>query len=192
MPKCASTSTEKVLRPFGQITTDSEPAFKHFNYRQYKRFFTPILATRLRDKPEPNDQIEIVCLFREPVDWVNSWYRYRTRRALATMPGGKRKSTANMSFEEFSREYVSSNPRPFAHVGRQIDFIKDKHGQIGDIKVFRYEKYEDFLAYMAKKVGKPLAAPKLNVSPRVNGVIERPPFLVDYLREEYAFYETLD
>src|SRR5689334_15601464 len=103
MPKCASTSTEAILRPYGQIVTGNSPDFKHMPYRVYERFFRPFLKAKVKGR---FSQIEVVCLFREPVEWVNSWYRYRQRDELLRTPQKRRNSTKGMSFEEFAREYV--------------------------------------------------------------------------------------
>lgn len=189
MPKCASTSTEAILRPFGQILTGNAPEFKHMPYRYYERFFRPLLRAKLKGKLR---QIETVCLFREPVDWVNSWYRYRQRDELMRSPQKRKNSTRGVSFEEFAREYVSGSPRPFAQIGRQIKMIQDKDGNVGQIRLFRYEDYDKFLAYMSEKVGQPLVAPRMNVSPA--GESETTPdlpFLTGYLAPEYEIYRSL-
>jgi hypothetical protein len=192
MPKCASTSTEAVLRPYGQIVTGNDPGLKHLPFRAYERYFSQLVKRKQRRIPGSTEGIEVVCLFREPVEWLNSWYRYRTREELAKTTDGRAKSTANISFEDFAREYVSPSPRPFAKVGRQINFVKDKDGNVGKITLFRYEDYDRFIDYMSDKVGKKLVAPHRNVSPRSgSAVLEKPGFLVDFLRDEYQLYDSI-
>jgi hypothetical protein len=192
MPKCASTSTEAILRHYGDITTGSDPSIKHVNLKTYERFFKPFLEKVQSKHARLAGDIETICLFREPIDWLNSWYRYRTRENLARTPRGKTKSTANISFLEFAQEYVKPQPAAFAKVGRQINFLKNKNGQIGKVTVFRYDDYVQFLDYLSHKVGEKLEAPRLNVSPSSpSDKDERPDFLYDYLKEEYELYESL-
>jgi hypothetical protein len=192
MPKCASTSTQQLLQRFGQITTGNDPGFKHLNYHAYEKFFKPLLIREQKRRRARIDNLEVVCLFREPVDWVSSWYRYRARAELKDSPEGKTKSTAGLNFEEFAREYVSPTPRAFATIGRQINFVKNESGQVGSIKFFRYEEYDSFIAYMSEKVGEKLVAPRLNVSQVAKGPeTEKLAFLVEYLREEYELYEKI-
>jgi hypothetical protein len=189
MPKCASTSTEAMLRPYGQIVTSDAPEFKHLPYRGYERFFKPLLQEKLKQRA---NKLEIICLFREPVDWLHSWYRYRQRDELEQMARRRKNSTKNLTFEEFAREHVSDSPQPFAKVGRQIRFIQDKNGNLGNITLFRYEDYDKFLEYMSGKIGEPLAAPRMNISP-VGEEKERPdlPFLTEYLADEYRVYSSI-
>jgi hypothetical protein len=79
LPKCASTSTEAILRPYADIMTGGRPDYKHMTYRKYERFLKPLMRSKLKNKSELP---EVVCLFREPVDWLHSWYRYRQRNSL--------------------------------------------------------------------------------------------------------------
>lgn len=73
-PKCASTSLERALH--GRMDLVARGPLKHENYRRYERFYRPLLAQHCE---EP---LETVCVIREPVDWLASWYRYRTRDSL--------------------------------------------------------------------------------------------------------------
>ena len=68
MPKCASTSIEATLNPYSQLYTSRHPKVKHTNDSKYQRFIKPFLN---------QDDIEVVCLMREPISWLHSWYRYR-------------------------------------------------------------------------------------------------------------------
>ena len=188
MPKCASTSTEAILRPYADIMTGKSPEFKHMAFRKYQRFLEPLMRSKLKsDDALP----EVVSLFREPVDWLYSWYRYRQRDELQ-QGAGRVKSTRDISFVQFAEQYVSEQPSPPARVGRQVNMLKDKNGNIGKITLFRYENYESFLDYMSDKVGARLRAPVLNQSPS-SGKSEPPdlPFLKEFLREDYAVYDAI-
>lgn len=188
MPKCASTSTEAILKPYADIMTGDSPGYKHMTYRKYKKFLEPLVCSKLKNAAEPP---EVLSLFREPVDWLYSWYRYRQRDALQSGPG-RLKSTNDMSFEEFAQQYVSEHPSFPARVGRQVNMLKGKNGKIGNITLFRYENYDAFLDYMSVKVGKKLKARVLNKSPSgARGTPPDLPFLREYLREEYEVYNSI-
>lgn len=188
MPKCASTSTEAILGPYADIMTGKSPEYKHLSYKKYEKHFEPLVRAKLKGDGEAP---EIVTLFREPVDWLYSWYRYRQRDSLQHGPG-RAKSTVNMSFEEFARQYVSGSPSLPARVGRQINMVKDKHGNIGKITIFRYENYDAFLDHMSAKLGKRLKARVLNKSPSLAKAAPPDlPFLRDFLSEDYALYNSL-
>ena len=191
MPKCASTSTEAILRPFGQLVTKNGPRFKHMNMRTYERLVKPLVVNWSRKRAAGPRDIEVICLFREPIDWLHSWYRYRKRPDLINSKKSQN-STAHVDFVEFARQYASKNPPPFAKLGRQSEFIKDRKGNVDKVRLFRYEDYPDFLAYMSAKVGKELIAPHLNVSPEGENIdLAKLGFLVDFFREDYAIYNGL-
>jgi hypothetical protein len=195
MPKCASTSTEDILRPYGQLVTDGTPSFKHINFRQYERLVKPLVLHCSRSGQAPRRRfpaLEVVCLFREPTDWLFSWYRYRSRESLLRNKRRASRQVGGISFEEFAREYVSESPRPFARVGRQINFIKNAKGEIKGIKVFRYEDYAAFIAYMSSRLGAELVAPRLNESPQAADQQKyRFDFLESHLAEDYEFYRSI-
>ena len=44
---------------------------------------------------------ETVCVIREPIDWLGSWYRFRSRSSAP-----KAKSTKGISFETFVEGYL--------------------------------------------------------------------------------------
>lgn len=191
MPKCASTSTERVLGKYAQLRSDGHPAFKHTTYRKYKKFLLPYIETKLKNAQE---ELEVLCLFREPIDWLNSWYRYRSRSALLDPNSpGHNNYAGNMTFYEFAEEYVSGSPRPFAKLGRQYKFICDKNGKPGDITVFPYEQYDKFISHMSSKIGENIKPRHANRSPKPGKDydLEKLKFLKEYLKDEYEFYNSI-
>jgi hypothetical protein len=192
MPKSGSTATERALREYAQLMTDADPRLKHVNYRQYCRFVLPLLKRKLRRGG--SSVPEVVCLFREPISWLNSWYRYRKRSSLVEGQSSEQsRHTANVSFYEFAEEYISAAPRPFAQIGHQSAFIETGWGEIGNIVLFQYERYDLFLDYMSRKVGRPVKVDRANESP----VDEEPydlgrlDFLKKPLEKEYRYYQLI-
>src|SRR3712207_9173435 len=106
-PKAASTSIEQAFRPYSQVTMRGN-AFKHTRYAQFQRFLRPFLAA----KGFPRDSYEVVCVFREPIDWLASWWRYRSREELADPSHPSHHNYAgHLSFEQFAYAYMKGEDR---------------------------------------------------------------------------------
>jgi hypothetical protein len=71
--------------------------------------------------------MELMAIMREPVDWLSSWYRYRSRPALA----GQQQSTSDMDFDTFVEAWLSEAPPVFAQIGRQSRFLSEEDGTLG-------------------------------------------------------------
>ena len=180
MPKTASTSIEKVLFPYCDLVTiGDQPSLKHTTYRAYARFLEPYLFHYTGKK------LETVCLMREPIDWLHSWYRYRKRAELI----GSNKSTLNMSFDEFCIGYMNGRIK----VGRQYGFLRDKEGNVGVDRLIRYEEMDKLKNYFKNKLGEELDIPKMNVSPKedieLSGEIRKK--LRNHLKKEYEIYDGI-
>ena len=182
MPKCASTSIENALSKYSELMTRGRYAtrLKHTRYRKYKRFIEPFIKDATKELPET------VCVMREPIEWVHSWYRYRKRDEII----GKPESTKEMSFDEFCNAYMNSE----LNIGRQYDFLRNRKGEVGIDRVFRYERMDLLKEYFEKKIGQKIDFPSMNISPKepleLNPEIRDR--LLEYLSEEYRIYNTLD
>lgn len=147
-----------MLKPYSEIHLSGSPRVRHTNVRQFEEHIKPYLST-----VAGINGIETVCLVREPVSWLNSWYRFRARHQLRD--GHHPYSTAHVSFEEFVRGYLAS-PRPsFAEVGTQFDFVRDAGGELGVDRLFAYDDIKAVVAYFSNRIGKRLKIRALNVSP---------------------------
>lgn len=154
MPKTGTTALERALAPHCEIVIGGDPRLKHMPLRKFERFLRPLL--------ESSGQcgIETMCLIREPVDWLASWYRYRRRNGVPD----PRKSTAGISFEAFADAYLSDHPPPFAQVGRPARFVQAQDGRLGVDHLFRYEAFERATAFLSERLGQPLTVSPANVS----------------------------
>lgn len=182
MPKTASTSIEEALNPYSELLTKSRglgTALKHTNYRKYNRFIRPYLNSFTQEK------IETVCVMREPVDWLFSWYRYRKREEVR----GKRQSTYGMDFSDFAALYIQGK----AKVGKQSNFLKNSKGEVGVDRVFRYERLDLLQKYFEEKIGKNIEFPLKNISPKeeLNLSSDMMEKLKEYLKDDYMIYENL-
>lgn len=183
MTKTGSTAIEKELAPHCDIVFSGDPRIKHIQLRRFDRFIRPYLA-KVGIK-----ELETVCLFREPVDWLGSWYRYRSRPKL----DGHVNSTKGLTFEQFVLEYMSETPAPFAQVGRQSRFVQTKNKTIGVDRIFRYEDFQEVEDFFSQRFSTELNFQRLNTSPKaeltLSDHVTRQ--IHDYLADDYDIFETL-
>lgn len=176
LPKTGTTALEVALSERADIAFRSAPEIKHLNLRQYRRNIRPLLA------PFGAPEFETVATMRDPIDWLRSWYRFRTRDALI----GHANSTVQVSFEQFIDAWLRPmDERPaYARIGRQSDFLRNGHGHVAITHLFRYEAMEALLTFLGQRLGGPVTLERKNVSPRT--VTDLSPALEARLREALA------
>jgi len=169
-PKCASNSIEAMLKPHAEIHLLGSPGVRHTDVSTFEQHLLPYLH-----KVAPETKPTRVAVVREPVDWLYSWYRFRSRAALRG--GASQNSTAGMSFAEFIDAYLLEAQRPpFAEVGDQAEFLTDAHGNVAVDVLVPYDRLDALVSWFAGRVDEPLSLGQLNVSPsRVydNAVLEK-------------------
>jgi hypothetical protein len=185
--KCGSTSIETAFMPHAQMILQNPPNFKHTTYAGFQRFLQPYLASG----GFPRESYEVVCAFREPIDWLSSWWRYRSRAQLANPANPRHRNyTGEMSFERFVRAYMEGD-KQFAQVGRQSRFVRPSPGEAEVDRIFRYDRLDLLIDFLCEKVGEEVEVGSANTSP------ERSPSLSEecdielreFLAPEYRIYE---
>jgi hypothetical protein len=190
MSKCASTAIEAVLEPHGQIVTRGAPALKHMHYRGFERFVQPML----RRTGHPRHTYEVVCLFREPVDWLHSWWRYRSRPELRPRAATRHDNyTGDLPFAAFCDAYVEGTDTRATSVGRQANFVRDRDGEVGVDRIFRYEDLPVFVDFLSHRLGRRLTLDTVNVSPpaTLHLPAESRAALRLHLAPEYAIHDGI-
>lgn len=181
VPKTGTTAIEGALAPRAGVVVRDPPILKHCPLYRYRRFIEPFLATA-------GTAPETLAVVRHPVDWLSSWYRYRTRDDLVGHPN----STRGVSFDDFVSEYAKGRPAPFAAVGSQAKFVSDAEGSPGVTHLFRYEAQYRLTAFIDSRLNMRLDLPRLNVSPRIDLTLS--PDVEDRLRRkcapEFAVWEA--
>lgn len=178
VPKTGTTALEEAVADMAHVAVLRPPELKHTPAYRFERFIRPWLTNSANGA-----RFEAVAVMREPIDWLASWYRFRSREDLIGTP----RSARNLSFADFARAYMT-NPRPeVADVGQQAKFLSGTDGRaLGVDRVFRYEAMPEFLAFLETRLGRRIALARANPSPPT------PTDLPDALRAELAAYLAED
>lgn len=179
-PKNASTSIEALLKPYADIVIGGSPGLKHLSPSVYRKYLLPIVTRK-----HPNHRIESFCIVRDPLDWAESWYRYRTRRALKNPAHPHHRNySGDLSFEAFIGAMLEESPPPCAKIGRQSAFMCDGKGRLLVDRVFRYEDLPNTCLWLSEKLGRPVNLPWKNASPRRDAALT--PEMQSRFRESHA------
>lgn len=178
-PKCASNSIETMIEPYCDATLGGIPALRHTDYRAYSRFLKPYLA-----EIAGRADLETICVVREPISWLNSHYRFRSRLEIRNARRSKgNDSTYGISFAQFIEAYISGDPPPYARFRSQFDFVRTDTGAVGIDTIFLYEEIERFFQYMSEKLNRRLGSAYKNVSPQQGGE-KNVAAWIDYVRRK--------
>lgn len=174
LPKTGTSSLEAALSPLCDIRFVGSPRVKHMTAQTFHRFMVPYL------KRIGVQEVETVCVVREPVDWLGSWYRYLARGAIRHSP----RSTRSLSFAQFVEGYLSTPQPPYATVGRPAHFVGARKGKPLVTHLYRYEDLPQLVRFLRDRFGTRFDLPSLKVSPRADLVL--PPELRRRLETECA------
>ncbi|MDA7963242.1 sulfotransferase family 2 domain-containing protein [Ruegeria sp.] len=156
VPKTGSSAYLSALRDRADLVVAGPPELKHASVRRYDRFFQHMFQKMF------DTEMEIMAVVRDPVDWLGSWYRYRSRPELDGHPN----STSGESFEGFVQAYLNT-PRPaFADVGSQTEFFQTRSNGAGATHVFKYEHQDKILDFLQNRLNCEIQLPQENVSPK--------------------------
>jgi hypothetical protein len=153
--KTGSTAVERAFQRHAQLVARRPPRMKHATARTFDQVFVPVLE----HYGHPRESYELVCIVREPVDWVHSWWRYRARPGTEGRPG----HTGGLSFEAFAEQVVGGEVR----LGSWADFVRVRPGRPPVERVYRYEHLSAAVAWMAGQLDVPVPdLARVNTSPR--------------------------
>ncbi len=152
LPKTASTALERTLTPYATEVVGSPPGRKHLPARG----FVHTRMEPLEADGHPRESYELVTMFREPIEWLESWWRYRAREE-------SRHSTAGMSFDEFALSYVSGDEDAPIPAGRPAKFVRAR-GTVAVDRIFDVGRPDVWSAWFSERIGVPLDFERRNVS----------------------------
>ena len=183
VPKTGTTAIEQVLAPYASMAILNPPALKHVQLYRYERFLRPFIL-KATDK-----DLETTAVVRNPIDWLGSWYRYRSRPIL----DGTDKSTANVSFDDFVLEAIKGESALFARVGSQLKFLTNRDETIGATHMFRYEEMSAYVDFLETRLDRKIDLPRVNVSPQAD--LDLSDAVEDRLRRkwvgDFALWESI-
>ena len=184
MPKCASTSIESALAPYASLVIDRPPSRKHLGCSGFSKRIAPGLAAA----GHPRESYELVTMFRDPIAWLESWWRYRGR-----LDDGSDNSTHDLTFERFARKYVDGDPTAPTPRGRPGQFLT-VDGTVEVDRVFAIERPEAWLSWFSDRLGTEVSVERRNASeeraaPELSDSVRAE--LVDYFAPEYAVHARL-
>jgi hypothetical protein len=185
--KSGSTSIENAFLIHAQMILQKPPALKHTTYAGFQRYLQPFLDSR----GFPRESYEVVCAFREPIDWLSSWWRYRSREKLADPTDPKHRNyTGDVSFEHFARAYMEGSEQ-FAQVGRPSRFVRPSPGEAEVDRIFRYDRLELLVDFLCEKVGEEVEVGSANTSPERSSSLSKQCEieLREFFAPEYSIYE---
>lgn len=146
MPKCASTTLVTTLKGHAEILMRVNPRLKHMNCRTFTHRMVPVLQGAGYERSD----YELVTLFREPVSWLESWWRYRQRPALKDKADGK--WTGETSFDDFVAAHIDGAPGGIT--GRQARFVAlDDDLTVGVDRIFALEAADVWQSWIAQRLG---------------------------------------
>lgn len=175
VPKTGTTALSEALSKQADIVVNNPPELKHAPVFRYNRFFRPMF-----EKACGVEDLDIMAVMREPVDWLSSWYRYRRRDFMR----GKPNATHDISFDEFVLEYCKEDRRGFANVGSQAKFLEPRPNGTEVTHLFRYEDQGAIKAFLEERLNVSLDLPQSNVSPKMD--LHLSPDVLKTLREQRA------
>lgn len=181
-PKAGSTAVETALESLAELAVQRPPVLKHTPVYRYRRFLAPYL------EKASGAEFTTVALMREPVSWLGSWYRFRSRDDVMD----PKNSTRGISFDEFVLAYLERPQPAFADVGSQARFLTGTDGQAVD-RIFCYEDMGSFVDFLEDRLGCEIVLPRVNVSPEAETRLS--PEVEERLRlrcaEEFDLYERV-
>ena len=166
-PKTGTTALEQAIGNNADLIVRNPSAMKHFTISQFNFRF------RAMCEKFSGSRIETMCLVREPVDWLGSWYRYRQRDDVA----GHSVSTRGISFDQFVLDYLAEERPVWADVGDQVKFVTEKSGSVGVDYVFQYEQWPlaiEFLQHRLPHLAQHMQLPRANMSPQTDLTLAAP------------------
>ncbi|MFV0383412.1 hypothetical protein [Paracoccus sp. (in: a-proteobacteria)] len=182
IPKTGSHSYIEHLQDQADVVFRHPQQLKHMGLTKFTSKIRPLFQ-------QVGKPLDHFAYFREPVDWVWSWYRYRTRPEIRDRDA----STHGISFDQFVDAVVADAPPPFALIGRQSHLVTSNAAPFVIDHIFRYDNATQANEYLSDKLGKKVCPPqRLNVSPEMPKEISRKTIakLENALTREFEIYES--
>lgn len=192
--KCGSTSLVHSLESHVDIAFTVDHRLRHTPFKAYEAHLKPYLRGQWGAGV---DSFDVFCVFREPLDWLGSWYRFRCRNELADPKHPKHAEYAgHLSWEDFLRSVIYTPMRdrsPCIRIERQSTFVSSQAGGPKGITLFRYDDLPQLISLLLGRMGKEIDILNWNVSPKIP--LQTPASLEkevrNVLKDEFAIYDQI-
>ena len=155
VPKCGSTTVERFMRPRSDFSLSGNPQLKHIRYEQVQEHIWPLLAQLHLKVPYT------FAVIREPVSWVESWYRFRARDELAPLDHPQHHNfSGHITFSEYVEAVLQPKPPSFARIHSQFYYVRNKAGEVGVDKTIQLEQMGVAVPALLAKHGITVAKPE--------------------------------
>ena len=159
MPKTGTTSIDQALanRSTIRFSGTRNGGLKHISPSGFRKW------EKALEKQYPDKKFESCCVMREPIEWLGSWYRYRTRDALKNNP----RYLGNITFNQFVKNICNGKgvkPQSKNLFNFQSRFLTRENKLIIN-RIFPYDKFQLFISYLNNKFNTEINVPQTNVSP---------------------------
>ena len=152
-PKTGTTALEAAFEKYADIRTGGSPKWKHINYDRMVGIFGDYFERR---------GCTVYGVARHPVDTLASWYRYRSRRQLASPR--HQQYTGDIPFSQFVEEWADRRTLR-AKVPVSVKWCLTRGGKPAPITFYRYEDVPLLFEALSAHVGGKVKLKKHNVSP---------------------------
>jgi hypothetical protein len=120
--------------------------------REIPKHIHPEKFRELKEVGKIPRALETFCIFREPMEHIESWYRYRTRDELLKPSHPKHhNSTKHLTYDQFITAYLSENRPSYANVARQSDFVSDGRKLLID-NIFLIDNIKGVEMFLSEKL----------------------------------------
>lgn len=162
-PKTGSTAMEVALKPWADIAFYKNR--KHTPVGRYQRKVAPFLREAYGLEPET------MAVIRAPLEHLRSWYRYRA-------------ATLEVDFDGFVQAVLSETPPEWARIGTQLNFLIDKHNDLGITHLFADEAQPVLRGWLSTRMGEEITFKPQNISP--NAPTSIAPKTLEVFEHRYA------
>ncbi|PYF13125.1 hypothetical protein C8J30_101510 [Rhodobacter viridis] len=154
-PKAGSTAVEVSLESLASVSMQRPAPMKHMSATEYHQVLAPWLAAKA------GAPFTTVALMREPIGWLRSWYRFRTRDDIEDPDH----PMAGKSFDAFAQDYMAAKPPPHADIGSQSAHLCAADGTPRVDRIFRYEEIGSFVHFLEDRLDCAITLSRVNVPP---------------------------
>jgi hypothetical protein len=162
IPKSASTSIDKAIKPISQFRIAGRGAIKHCNVKDYEQHIEPFLVKRLGEEVREFERIAVV---REPIDMLRSLYRYLQRPGVEVEGHtDHEKYTGNVEFQEFCLAVCGEGTRVGHRWGapKASEFLSDEYGIVKVDSIFSFDDLDGVADYLSRRCGARIEMPQMN------------------------------